>query len=536
MLGLVLVVVLGVAVLAGGVAARRLRLAPPVVLLVFGAMLGFIPELRRVELPPEAVLLLFLPALLYWESLTTSLREIRSNLRSIVMASTILVVATAAVVAIVAHNFGLEWGPAWVLGAALAPTDATAVAVLARALPRRTLTVLRAESLVNDGTALVVYGLAVGVTVGAEHLSPLHVSGLALIAYGGGALAGALIAVVATRAFQLLDNPLHENLLLLVTPFAAYLLAESVEASGVLAVVVCGLIISQVGPRIGRADSRQQLIAFWSLATYVLNGSLFVLVGLQLQAAIRGLTSATLSRGLVAVVVVSAAVIGMRFLWMFTVPYIVRALDRRPQQRLRRVGARPRVVSAVSGFRGAVSLAAALAVPEALDNGAPFPDRDLIIFVTSGVIVVTLAQALVLPKVLRWAHLAPDGSEERELRFAQLRMSEAAFAAIQEVADRLGTDAEVVDRVVREYEEHMQVVRATAGDGSMTAQGLGAEEDPVLRHDRDYSALRLALIGRKRATVVALRDQQLIDDTVLRQIESRLDIEEVRLARRQLVE
>jgi CPA1 family monovalent cation:H+ antiporter len=261
-----------------------------------------------------------------------------------------------------------------------------------------------------------------------------------------------------------------------------------------------------------------------------------VLVGLELQAAIRGLTSATLTRGLVAVVVVSAAVIGMRFAWMFTVPYIVRALDRRPQQRLRRVGARPRVVSAVSGFRGAVSLAAALAVPQVLDSGAPFPDRDLIVFITSGVIVVTLGQALVLPKVLRWAHLAPDGSEEKERRFAELKMSEAAFAAVQEIADQLGTDTEVVDRVVREYEEHMVVVRAKAGNGAMTAQSLDLDDDPVLRHERDYRALRLALIGRKRATVVGLRDQQLIDDTVLREIQNRLDIEEVRLSRRQLVE
>ena len=144
--------------------------APPILLLVCGVLLGFVPALREVQLPPEAMLLLFLPALLYWESLTTSLREIRNNLRVIVLTSTLLVIATAAAVAAVGHALGLPWGPAWVLGAALAPTDATAVGVLARALPRRTVTTLRAESLVNDGTALVVYGLAVGVTVGEESL------------------------------------------------------------------------------------------------------------------------------------------------------------------------------------------------------------------------------------------------------------------------------------------------------------------------------------------------------------------------------
>ena len=164
------------ALLLGGALAQRFRVAPPIVLLVLGVLLGFVPALREVQLPPEVVLLMFLPALLYWESLTTSLREIRSNLRGIVLMSTVLVVGTAGAVAAVAHALGLPWGPAWVLGAALAPTDATAVGVLARALPRRTVTLLRAESLVNDGTALVIYGLAVGITVGEEHLDAFRTS------------------------------------------------------------------------------------------------------------------------------------------------------------------------------------------------------------------------------------------------------------------------------------------------------------------------------------------------------------------------
>src|SRR3954463_5283727 len=182
MLGLEAVVALGAALLAGSVLARRAGIAPPVILLVCGLLLGFVPALRRVHLPSEAVLLLFLPALLYWESLNTSLREIRSNLRVIVLASTLLVIATAAAVAAVAHQLGLGWGPAWVLGAAVAPTDATAVGVLARTLPRRNVTLLRAESLINDGTALVIYSLAVGITVGEEHLGTLHVSWLLLLA------------------------------------------------------------------------------------------------------------------------------------------------------------------------------------------------------------------------------------------------------------------------------------------------------------------------------------------------------------------
>ncbi|RBY82494.1 Na+/H+ antiporter [Geodermatophilus sp. TF02-6] len=527
MLGLELIVVLSAAVLACSVLARRLRVAPPVLLLACGVLLGFVPALREVHLPSEAVLLIFLPALLFWESLTTSLREIRSNLRAIVLLSTVLVVATAAAVAAAAHALGLPWGPAWVLGAALAPTDATAVGVLARALPRRTVTMLRAESLVNDGTALVVYGLAVGVTVGSEHLGVPHVSWLFLLSYGGGALTGTVTAWLAVQVRRRLDDPLLESVAIVLIPFTAYLLAEAISASGVLAVVVCGLIMSQTGPRVARADTRQVTTAFWSLSTFLLNGGLFVLVGLEVQAAVRGLTSVDLARGLVAVAVVSAVVTGARFAWLFTTPYLIRLLDRRPQQRLRRVGARARVVSATTGFRGAVSLAAALAVPETVASGAPFPDRDLIVFVTAGVIVVTLAQALLLPGVVRWARLPRDTSVEEERHLAQTLATEEALAALPRLAADLGTDREVVDRLRAEYEEHLQVLRADGG---------GADDEPVLRHEQDYTALRLAVLATKRATVLRLRDERRIDDTVLRQVQTRLDIEEVRLSRREVVD
>lgn len=218
MLALELVVVLGVAVLVGNAVGQRFRIAPPVLLLVVGALLGFVPALREAHLPPEVVLLLFLPVLLYWESLTTSLREIRSNLRGIVLLSTTLVIGTAGAVAAVAHALGLGWGPAWVLGAAVAPTDATAVGVLAKALPRRNVTLLRAESLVNDGTALVIYGLAVGITVGEEHLSALHVGGLFLLAYGGGAAAGVVTAWFGIRVRRVFDDPLLGNVATILTP------------------------------------------------------------------------------------------------------------------------------------------------------------------------------------------------------------------------------------------------------------------------------------------------------------------------------
>ncbi len=214
-------------------------------------------------------------------------------------------------------------------------------------------------------------------------------------------------------------------------------------------------------------------------------------------------------------------VIGARFAWLFTIPYVVRMLDRRSQQRLRRVGARARVVSAVAGFRGAVSLAAALAVPET------FPGRDLIVFVTTGVILVTLAQGLLLPRVVRWARLPVDTSVEEERRLAETLAAEAALAALPQVAADLGTDPEVVERTRREYEEHLRVVRADGDTG---------DDEPALRHDRHYAALRLALLALKRVTVLGLRDEQRIDDIVLRLFQTRLDLEEVRLSRREPAE
>src|SRR4249919_2374891 len=377
-----MVVVVGVALVLCGALAQRFPVAPAISLLAVGALLGLVPALRDVQLPPEVVLLLFLPALLYWESLTTSLREIRSNLRVVVLTSTVLVVATAAAVAAVAHHLlGMAWGPAWVLGAALAPTDATAVGVLARALPRRTVTVLRAESLVNDGTALVIYGLAVGVTVGEEHLTGWHVTWLFVLAYGGGVLAGALIGLVSWQVRRRMDDPMLEAIAMLVTPFAAFLLADAIHASGVLAVVSCGLFMSQVAPRITGAATRQIALPFWALATTVLSSALFVLIGISAQAAFRGLTSTTLLRALGDTLMVTVVVIGVRWAWTYTTPYLIRLVDRRPSQRARRVGARQRTVSAVTGFRGAVSLAAVLAVPHTLNSGAPFPDRDLIVLI-----------------------------------------------------------------------------------------------------------------------------------------------------------
>jgi CPA1 family monovalent cation:H+ antiporter len=520
-----MVVLLGAALVMCGLLARRDPIAPAILLVLVGVLVGFVPHLRHAQLPPEVVLLLFLPALLYWESLTTSLREIRNNLRVVVLTSTALVVATAAAVAVAAHGLGLAWGPAWVLGAALAPTDATAVGVLARDLPRRTVTVLRAESLVNDGTALVLYGLAVGVTVGEEHLTGWHVSWLLVVAYVGGVLSGGLVGLLSWQLRRRMDDPMLEGIAVLVTPFAAFLLADVIHASGVLAVVCCGLFMSQVTPRITGAATRQIIIPFWALSTTVLSSALFVLVGLSAQSAFRGLTSTSLLRALLDTLVVTAVVIGVRWVWTYSTPYVIRILDHRPAQRERRTGARQRMVSAVAGFRGAVSLAAVLAVPHQVDSGAPFPDRDLIVLMTCGVIVLTLLQALLLPAVVRFARLPADDSVAEEVHLAEVYTLDAAIEAIDVTAAELGSGELVVDRVRHELDKQRTLLAAA-----------GADDDPVIQHHDQYTSLSLALIGRRREALLELRDEQRIDDIVLRRVQARLDNDEVRLSRADLVD
>jgi CPA1 family monovalent cation:H+ antiporter len=508
-LSLMLAVAIGVAVLVCTSLARQFRIVPPALLLVAGVLLGFVPALRAAHLPPEAVLLLFLPVLLYWESFTSSLREIRSNLRVIVLLSTVLVAATAAVVAVAAHALGLPWGPAWVLGAAVAPTDATAVGVLGRSLPRRLATTLRAESLVNDGTALVIYALAVGVTLGEEHVGLVNVSGMFVLAYLGGTVIGAAVSWVSVLVRKRLHDPFQHNILALATPLAAYLIAEEAEASGVLAVVVSGLWVSRAAPRLFTAEARQYVGTVMGFLTALANAALFVLVGLEVQSAVRELSTVGLVQALVAVVAVSAAVIGVRFAWMFTSPYVIRLIDRRPAQRERRVGAKPRTVVAAAGFRGAVSLAAALAVPHSLE------DRDVIVFVTAGVIAVTLlVQAPLMPRIVRWAGVSDDGSAERERRQAEITAVEEAIDALPALADRAGASQAHADQLREQFQQRLDLLR---GDDSGAAG---------VARDRE---VRLAAVAHKRDTVVRLRDQGTIDDEVLQQILEGLDFEEVQL-------
>lgn len=532
MRALEVLVVVGVLVLAGSVLARWVRLPPPLVLLALGTVVGFLPGIGGVEMPPDVVLFLFLPALLYWESLTISLRQVRADLRVIGLMSIALVLVTAGTVAVVAHALGLDWPMAFVLGAVLAPTDATAVSTVAGLLPRRARTILRAESLVNDGTALVIFGVAVGVAVGTLDVGPGGIAWRLALSYAGGIAVGLALAFVVVEVRRRLHDTRLENVLSVLTPFLAYLPAELLGVSGVVAVVTCGLTLTQIASRVISARTRVQSNGFWTLTTFLLNGALFVLVGLELRAVVEGRTADELWSGVVATLWIALTVVGTRLVWGNTTPFVIRALDRRPAQRLRRVGFRGRLPTQWAGFRGAVSLAAALAVPTTTADGAPLEGRDLVLLVTFGVIVVLLVvQGLTLPAVIRFSRLQQDPAEEEERLLAEREMTRAGAEALESRAAELGVPDAVVERVRDSYEARIrqQHVEQVLADGRVTDPDHRAAKQRVLTEAADETRLRLALLADKREAVVRLRDEHTIDDGVMRRLMAQLDVEEVRL-------
>ncbi|HKT55246.1 MAG TPA: Na+/H+ antiporter, partial [Microbacterium sp.] len=496
----IVVLVGGLVVLSTWIAPHA-RIAVPLVQVMLGVLAGFFPVVRDIHLPSETVLVLFLPALLFWEAATTSLREIRRDLRTILPMSTLLVAATAFGVAGIAVALGLGWPAALVLGAALAPTDATAVGVLTRSLPHRNVTLLRAESLVNDGTALVIYAITVGVAVSHVAFDGWRIVGLISLSYLGGAAVGVTVGLIGTVVLRRLRDAAAHTTAMIFIPFAAFLAAESIDASGVIAVVVAGVILSQTGPRTSTPLSRQQSSTFWTLTTRVLNGALFVLIGIEAQSAIRAVPAAEIP-SLVAVTALAwIAILVIRFVFQVLTAWMIRLLDRRPSQRTHRMSHRARVVSTVAGFRGAVSLAVAIAVPAGL--GA----RSEIIFVAAGVVVLTIVvQGVLLPVVIRWARFAPDTTTAAELAEARRAATIEVVRSAPELATAVNVSDEVRDRVVLEYQHRLQQLGAT--DGSSDYIGIAEDEEHV--------RLTLAILERKRSLMIRLRDQHVISDTTLR--------------------
>lgn len=578
--GLEVTVLLGLTILVGTLIAPRIRLALPLVLVIFGLLLGFVPELREVQLPPEVVLLLFLPVILFWESLTTSLRSIRRDFRYIVPMSTLLVVASAFAVAGIGVLFGMPWEIALILGAAVAPPDATAVAALGRLLPRRTFMKLKAESLTNDGTALVLYAIAVSLALGGQ-VTPLSVTWDVLVSYIGGIAAGVVVAALGYLLLRRSSTTIVINVTLLLVPFSAFLVAEMIHASGVLAVVVAGLIIAYVSPRVTTAASRRQADAAWPFGVFLLNGALFVLIGLEVQFVVHEISAAAIGRLILITLAVWVTLLVVRYVFQ-----LVNALfqPRTVPRPARGVRSRARAVSTIAGMRGAVSLAIALSVPAAVSEGGAVSGRDEVVFVTAGVILLSLlVQGPMLPMIVRWARFPVDHGEDEEYELAERAISGAALAALDDLAAEHGVGQEVRDRVRSEGYANLEFANARAlareqalidaeaealddlldepdtlgisggdlptgepgsaaidagtdsADGGSVLQMIAtsadvdlAQRSPLIRHE-EHTRLKLALIDRKREVLLGLRGAGTVDDVVVRRISARLDLEQVRL-------
>jgi CPA1 family monovalent cation:H+ antiporter len=496
--------------------ARHFGVPYPTLFVLGGLGLGLIPGLPRISLQPELVLLVFLPPLLFTAAVGTPIRDLRVNLAPIVRLSFGLVLFTMALVAAVVHAAtGLDWAPAFALGAIVAPTDAIAATTVFSRLgaPRLIVTLIEGESLFNDATALVVYRAAVVAVASGGFILSNALAGFVIAAVGGIAI-GALVGRVGGELLRRLDDPPVEVVISLVIPFAAYLPAERFGLSGVLAAVAAGLVI---GSRLGKIlspNSRVLWLSTWKMVGFVLNGFVFVLIGLELPAILAALAGRSPLVILGLVVLVCGVVVVGRIVWVFAASLLPGSPRRVIARSDPRLADRLTFVVGWAGLRGAVSLAAALALP------ATFPERDLILFLTFTVILVTLVgQGLTLPYIVRWAGWdgsEPDGDEETVARAAQYR---AGLDEIARARPAWPTHQPLFDRLesgLRDRTQHL-----ATGDPDETAER---------RQERiEHEEIQRGIIAAQRVAVIELRDRRRINDQTLRAIERELDLEEIRM-------
>jgi monovalent cation/hydrogen antiporter len=516
-------------VLAGtALLARRLNVAPAILLLLAGIALAFVPGMPSIELPPELVLLLVLPPLIYTAAVAMSWREFKNSLRPIVLLAVGCVIFTAAAVATATHYLiGLPWEVGFLLGAIVAPPDVVAPLAIARRLhiPRRILVVLEGEGLANDATALILYRFALAaITTGAFSL-PKATGEFAAIVVCEIAF-GIVVGWLSLRARQRSRDPQIEITLSLITPYVAYWLPEHFGGSGVIATVACGLYVSWNGPLLISSSTRLQGIFFWDLMIYLIEGILFLLTGFQMRLLYEKSKAFPLDDILSTTALVVAVIVIARFAWVFPATYLPRILSKRLRQRDPAPPWQWTFTIAFVGVRGAVSLAAALALPFSLATGDAFPFRDMILFVAFGVIFITLVGfGLSLPTVVGWLNITKDGRAE------SIAEHEAEIAARRQA---LAAGLASLDAIVDERELSEEVVKLLRARHDIRATQLPASLDPD-KHDASANGIGLTreLIATERQFIHALlRDGKITDET-RRRIERDLDLEEASLANRE---
>jgi CPA1 family monovalent cation:H+ antiporter len=512
------VLLLLLAATALAVFARRIGIPYPILLVLGGLLIGLLPGLPRIELEPDLVFLLFLPPILFGAGYFTSIRDFRANLRAIGLLSVGLVLATTAAVAMVANALipGLGLPAAFALGAIVAPPDAVAATSIFQRLgaPRRAVTILEGESLVNDATALVAYRFAVAAA--ATGTFSLADAGIAFVGVAiGGILFGLLVGWIVSAVLRRVDDPVFSVVITFLAPALAYIPAEQLTVSGVLAAVAAGIYTGRQAARTLSSSVRVAGAAAWQVLLFLINGAVFILIGVQLPTVLEGIEHRPVPELVGLAVVVSLVVILVRILWVFPGTYIPRWLFAGIREREPRPSPANVFLVAWAGMRGVVSLAAALALP--LD----FPERHLLIFLTFSVILATLVgQGLTLPLVIRGLGIVGDASEAREGAHARTVAAEAALARIDQLAVEWPGHLELIEALRVQYGHRSRDSGLHAGHVP-----LDEAEREILEHRQ----IRAAVIDAERAALIVLRDAGSIRDETFRLVERDLDLEELRM-------
>jgi monovalent cation/hydrogen antiporter len=501
------------------VVAQAVRIPYPILLVIGGLALGFVPGIPPIELPPDLVLVAVLPPLLYGTAFFTSLREFRASMKPIVLLAVGLVLLTMVLVAVVAHELipGISWPVAFVLGAIVSPTDPTAATAIATrlGLPRRLIGLIEGESLVNDGTALVALRSAVTAVVAGSFSLPAA-SGRFVWSVAGGIAIGLVVGFVVRQVRRRVDNPPVELTISILSGYFAFLPAQALGVSGVLAAVSAGIYLGWHTLELTSARTRLQGVGLWEVIFFVLNGLLFALVGLQLPVILDALSGISGGDLLLYAVVVTAVVMGARFLWVFPATFLSRLLRHESDEPWKSA-----LIVSWSGMRGAVSLAAALALPLTTDAGTPFPDRELVIFLTFSVILGTLLlQGLTLPALIRALRLRDDEMESKEEAKARIYAAEAALARLEELVDEDWVREDTADRLRAMFNFRRERFRSR-----FDPETDGDIEDRSL----SYQRLLRELLDAEREAVLNLQRDGRIDDEVMRRVIRDLDLEEARL-------
>jgi CPA1 family monovalent cation:H+ antiporter len=519
-------VILAVLLAAGAflLLASRTGIPYPILLTLGGTVIALIPGAGHVQLEPELVLVVFLPPLLYSAAFFGSLQELRGAARPISLLAVGLVALTTLTVAAVAHAVidDLSWPAAFVLGAIVSPTDPVAAVEIATRLraPRRLVTIVQGESLVNDSTGLIAYKFAIAAVLSGT-FSAWEAAGQFVASAVAGVLIGLAVGWAVALLRRRLDDAPVEIAISLLTPYIAYLPAEAAGASAVLAAVTSGLYLGWRSPDLITPSTRIQSVSFWEILVFGANATLFVLIGLQLPSVVEGLKGYGTGELVVYAAAVCATVIATRFAWVLPYSLGSRLLARRrgidDDEELRLS-----ILLGWSGMRGAVSLAAALAIPLTTDAGAAFPQRDLIIFVAYTVILVTVVgQGMTLGPLIGWAGIYDDEEEAFEQEaVARIAAARAALGRLDELADQDWVRAETLERMrnlyayrIRRFESHLD----EADDGDIEA---GSQA---------YQRLRRKVLDAERAEIIRRRNRGEITDDMMRRIERDLDLEDARL-------